>query len=56
MRVLVDLIGYKNAYGGGYHGNNRRFDYAHDFEEMDVTPRQLKEFIDKGIDIKLVTN
>ena len=56
MRVLVDLIGYEDAYEGGYHENNRRFDYAHDFEEMDITPQQLKEFIDKGIDIKLITN
>lgn len=56
MRVLVDLIKYENAYEGGYHENNRRFDYAHDFEQMDITPQQLKEFIDKGIDIKLIPN
>lgn len=56
MRVLVDLIGYEDAYEGGYHENNRRFDYAHDFEQMDITPQKLKEFIDKGIDIKLITN
>lgn len=56
MRVLVDLIGYEDNYEGGYHENNRRFDCDHDFEEMDITPQQLKEFIDKGIDIKLITN
>jgi len=28
MIVLVDLIGYEDAYEGGYHENNRRFDYA----------------------------
>jgi hypothetical protein len=56
MRILVDLIGYEDAYEGGYHENNRRFDYANDFVEMDITPQQLKEFIDKGIDIKLITN
>lgn len=56
MRVLVDLKGYENNYEGGYHENNRRFDYANDFDEMDITPQQLKEFIDKGIDIKLITD
>ena len=52
MIVLVDLIGYQDAYEGGYHEYNRRLDYTHDWEEMDITPQQLKEFIDKGIDIK----
>ena len=56
MRVLVDLIGYEDVYEGGYHENNRRHDYAHDFEQMDITPQQLKEFLDNGIDIKLITN
>ena len=51
MKVLVDLIGYQNVYGGGYHERNRRFDYSHDYEEMDITPQQLKDFIDKGIDV-----
>ena len=52
MKVLVDLIGYQDAYEGGYRERSRRLDYSHDWEEMDITPQQLKEFIDKGIDIK----
>lgn len=52
IKVIVDMIGYEEAYCGGYHENNRRRDYSHDWEEMEVTPQQLKEFIDKGIDIK----
>ena len=54
MKVLVDLIGYQNVYEDGYHERNRRFDYSHDYEEMDITPQQLKDFIDKGIDIKQI--
>ena len=46
------MIGYEDAYCGGYRENNRRMDYSHDWEMMDITPQQLKEFIDKGIDIK----
>ena len=51
MKVLVDMIGYSNVYGI-YRDRSRRLDYSHDWEEMDVTPQQLKELIDKGIDIK----
>lgn len=51
MKVLVDLIKYCEIYKEPYE-YNRRNDYSHDWEEMDVTPQQLKEFIDKGIDIK----
>lgn len=54
LRVLVDMIGYQNAYCGGYHNNTRRFDYTHDWEEMEVTPQQLKDFISKGIDIRSI--
>ena len=50
--MLVDMIGYEDAYCGGYRENSRRFDYSHDYEPMDITPQQLKEFLDKGIDIK----
>lgn len=52
MKVLVDMIGYEDVYCGGYCNDNRRLDYTYDWEEMDITPQQLKEFIDKGIDIK----
>jgi hypothetical protein len=54
MKVLVDLIGYQDTYEGGYHEHNRRLDYTHDWEEMDITLQQMKEFMDKGIDIKLL--
>lgn len=51
MKVMVDMVGYEKAYGE-IHEQNRRLDYSHDWEEMEITPEQLKEFIDKGIDIK----
>lgn len=54
MKVLVDMIGYEDTYCGGYKERNRRLDYSHDWEEMDITPEQLKEFIDNGIDIKTI--
>lgn len=54
MRVLVDMIGYEDTYCGGYRERSRRFDYSHDYEEMDITPEQLKEFLDKCIDIKMI--
>lgn len=53
IKALVDMIGYQEAFEGGYHGHNRRLDYTHDWEEMEITAQQLKEFIDKWIDIKL---
>lgn len=56
MKYLVDLIKYQDVYEGGYHERNRRRDYSHDWEEMDITSEQLKEFIDKGIDIKTIIN
>ena len=54
MRVMVDMIGYEDTYCGGYKERSRRFDYSHDYEEMDITPEQLKEFLDNCIDIKMI--
>ena len=45
------MVGYEKAYGEICE-RTRRLDYSHDWEEMEITPEQLKEFIDKGIDIK----
>ncbi len=56
MKIEVDMIGYENAYCGGYKERCRRLDYSHDYEVMDVTPQQLKEFLDKGISVKQITN
>lgn len=52
MKVLVDMVGYEKAYGIEIREQSRRLDYSHDWEEWEITPEQLKEFIDKGIDIK----
>ena len=51
MKVMVDMVGYEKAYGE-IREQSRRLDYSRDWEEWEVTPEQLKEFIDKGIDIK----
>ena len=48
------MVGYEEAYGIEIREQSRRFDYSHDWEEMEVTAEQLKEFIDKGIDIKVL--
>ena len=50
---MVDMVGYEKAYGE-IREQSRRLDYSHDWEEMEVTAEQLKEFIDKGIDIKVL--
>lgn len=53
MKVMVDMVGYEKAYGE-ISEQSRRLDYSHDWEEWEITPEQLKEFIDKGIDIKFI--
>ena len=51
MKVKVDMLRYcklKNL----HYEYNRRMDYSHDYEEMDVTPEELKWLIDNCVDIK----
>lgn len=51
--VEVDMIKYCEVFDIPYHAD-RRLDYTHDFETMELTPDQIKDFIDKGIDIKTI--
>lgn len=51
--VEVDMIKYCEVFDMPYH-ESRRLDYTHDYELMQLTPTQIKDFIDKGIDIKTV--
>lgn len=54
MKVLVDMMKYCEVYEGGYKERSMDGDLLHDFVEMEVSPQQLKDFIDKGIDIKTI--
>lgn len=51
--VEVDMIKYCEVFDLPYHGS-RRLDYTHDYEPMQLTPAELRDFINRGIDIKLV--
>lgn len=51
--VEVDMIKYCEVFNMPYHGS-RRPDYTHDYEPMQLTSVQIKDFIDRGIDIKLI--
>ena len=55
MIIEVDMIRYSELTGEPYECNNR-FDYSHDYEEMDVTPEKLKWLIDNCVDIKIKNN
>ncbi len=50
--VKVDMVKYCEVFGFTYH-ESRRLDYTYDYEEMSLTPQEIKDFIDKGISIKL---
>lgn len=50
--VKVDMVKYCEVFGFIYH-ESRRLDYTYDYEEMSLTPQEIKDFIDKGISIKL---
>lgn len=48
--VLVDTFSYDEAFGT--HQMVRCNDYTKNYEPMRLTPQQIKEFIDKGINLK----
>ena len=50
--VEVDMLRYCELKGLPYQ-YNRRLDYSHDYEEMEVTPEELKWLIDNCVDIKI---
>lgn len=50
--VMVDMVRYCEVFGVERE-RNRRDDYSSDYEMMSITPDELKDFIDKGINIKL---
>ena len=50
--VEVDMLRYCKLKGLPYE-YNRRLDPSHDYEEMEVTPEELKWLIDNCVDIKM---
>lgn len=52
VSVYVDMIKYCEVFGLPYE-KNRRSDYSSDYEPMTLTSKQIKDFLDKGISIKL---
>ena len=34
--------------------NSRRLDYSHDWEEMELSGNEIKDLLDRGIDIKMI--
>lgn len=48
---MVDMVKYGEVFGVTI-VSSRRSDYTHDYERMDLTPDEIKDFIDKGIDMK----
>ena len=51
--VKVDMFDYCEAFGIR-HAPVRIFCDNHDWETMKITPYQLKDFLDKCIDMKLI--
>jgi len=51
--VSVDLLKYCEVFDIPYNNYNRRHDYSHDYEPMALTPQEIKDFLDKGISIKV---
>jgi len=51
--VNVDLLKYCDVFNVPYNSYNRRNDYSHDYEPMSLTPQEIKDFLDKGISIKV---
>lgn len=51
ITVLVDTFSYDEAFGT--HQRIRCNDYTKNYEPMRLTPQQIKEFIDKGINLKI---
>jgi hypothetical protein len=51
--VNVDLLKYCDVFNVPYNNYNRRNDYSHDYEPMSLTPQEIKDFLDKGISIKV---
>ena len=49
--MMVDMTKYGEVFGVTI-ASSRRSDYTHDYERMDLTPDEIKDFIDKGIDMK----
>ena len=51
--VNVNLLKYCEVFGIPYNEYNRRCDYSCNYEPMSLTPQEIKQFLDKGIDIKI---
>ena len=49
--MMVDMVKYGEVFGVTI-ASSRRLDYTHDYERMDLTPDEIRDFIDKGIDMK----
>lgn len=49
--MYVDMAKYGNVFGTGSDGNLGN-GHAHEYVRMDLTPQEIKSFIDKGIDMK----
>ena len=47
--MYVDMVKYGNVFGTG---SDENLGHAHEYERMDLTPQEIKNFIDKGIDMK----
>lgn len=45
--IMVDMVRYGEVFGVTFE-ISRRLDYAHNYERMDLTPDEIKDFIDKG--------
>lgn len=52
IEMKVDMVKYCEVFDVTYR-ESRRLDYTHDYETMPLTPQEIKDFIDKGIDMKL---
>lgn len=52
--MMVDMVKYGEVFNVTI-ASSRRLDYTHDYERMDLTPDEIKDFIDKGIDMKTIS-
>lgn len=52
IAVDVDMVKYCEVFGIKEE-RSRRADYSHDYQPMSLTAREIKNFLDKGIGIKL---
>jgi hypothetical protein len=52
IAVDVDMVKYCEVFGIKEE-RSRRADYSHDYRPMSLTACEIKDFLDKGIGIKL---